>query len=68
LRKHETIPGFALLILRAIELPTTPEELRQSAAVLFKNFVKVRWHRQDTHTTTSGDDVAVIVGVRVDAA
>jgi hypothetical protein len=41
LQSQEASPGFAILLLRTIELPTTPLELRQSGAVFFKNFVKV---------------------------
>ncbi len=41
LKGHEHFPGFSLMILRVVEMPATPTELRLSASVLFKNFVKV---------------------------
>jgi hypothetical protein len=41
LKRSETTPGFGLVLLKAIELPGTPPNLRHAASIFFKNFVKV---------------------------
>ena len=46
LRQYEVLPGYSLVVLKVVELPGTPPELRLAASVLFKNFVKVRVLRE----------------------
>lgn len=41
LKNNEHLPGFPLVVLKVVELPMTPPQLRLAASVLFKNFVKV---------------------------
>lgn len=52
LKTMSTQPGFGLTVLKLVSLDTLPLEIRQSAAVTFKNHVKYRWVAQETDSLT----------------
>lgn len=48
-------PHYAIHLLKLISLATMEEQIRQAAAVNFKNFVKYRWSPSDEEKEEFGD-------------